>query len=297
VAYNDNQCNDRSAGYINKNIGAGFGSLRDKWLIFQAGEQTKPLEIEIGDCRPGNNWKAVASTRNLNGWVDGVHLAADGQTFVDANFEPVPAQCISPMLTVWRTLRVELDSMGEEFVTGESFSLGAARKDVYDDLVWEDDQFNDFGEDWDLNANTNNANPVWLRVTRTAGPVAGISGVGTDTAWPAGYAQVGDWYKIKFVSWADDDLYRGDIPDPEVGELEAAYGEAYILPDFTIDEQYAPWHYNFGNNVLELTPFLRAHRGQTVNEAQFWSVYLMATYEVPDEARDNDPPEERVTSV
>ena len=61
------------------------------------GENEKEVVLYLTDLRPGNNWQVVGSARKV--WVNGVHLAEDGLTFVDGDEEPVPGHCKSPMLT------------------------------------------------------------------------------------------------------------------------------------------------------------------------------------------------------
>ncbi len=74
--------------------------------------------------QPGDNFAIAASTEEAlltNSTIDGTNLKTAGGTLIDWNCDGTTPICRSEMLTVWRRLHIEVDSMGE---TQENFVLG-----------------------------------------------------------------------------------------------------------------------------------------------------------------------------
>ena len=223
------------------------------------------------------------------GWLNGVHLDEDGLTFIDGDDNSVPAHCTSPMLTCWRKLHVEVDSMGKEFDTSSSTALTDT---VLTDntKTWEENQFHSYSEDWDLNPNTGQGQ--WFDVAaNTATQITASGG-----SQMLSVAQSGDPYRVEFTGFDADDSLRGEIPGPNTADLEAAFEEAYlkVLFDTGKDQSDCPWHYTFDFNTSDWLTYLWDYRGTAPKPnreetAGYWTAYIMSVYDPPDVVKDNDP--------
>jgi len=82
-------------------------------VVVATGGDTASLTYSVSARQPGNNWKVVAhcSQTYLNGIVLDTSTAARGTNFLDASAGTVSNQFQTPLMSVWRMLHVELDSM------------------------------------------------------------------------------------------------------------------------------------------------------------------------------------------
>jgi hypothetical protein len=90
-------------------LGAHFDADQ---LLFEAGDVIKEARFVIDNRQPGNNFIAVA--RGRREWLDLVHFGEDAEALFlgTAPDREVPQGARTAILTVWRTLHVELDSLG-----------------------------------------------------------------------------------------------------------------------------------------------------------------------------------------
>ena len=103
----------------NRITGGGISEvgMLPELLTFLAGEQEKDTKLEITNAQPGNNYIVAALPKRPNeaqNIVDRVYFGSDGFTLKyewDGERRGVPLTHRSELLTVWRTLWVELDSM------------------------------------------------------------------------------------------------------------------------------------------------------------------------------------------
>jgi len=214
----------------------------DPWGLFFTGSTDANGQLRAtfnveSWIQPGNNWRIAAGAResevgrvkplaadsasrlfydhNNDGWYD----TTDWDECVLDEFSfPFGGHgiAVTPLLTLWRKLHVEVDSMGEE---------------------------------------------------------------------PEG------------TTFEEDDLLRGDVPDPDTSGLAGPFGDAFI--DVVIgtihDDSHTPWKDSF-SSVSAMYGYMvgaDGERGTKDDEsAAYWSVYVIGIYEDCDPLLDNDPNQE-----
>lgn len=111
---------DPPSGTVNltakDNVGAGGtaitpgGDLALLSLTFNSGETQKSTDFRIARRQPGNNF--IVAANGIQSTVNAMTFAADGVTLMNpATGAAVPASSQTRILTVWRTLWIEEDSM------------------------------------------------------------------------------------------------------------------------------------------------------------------------------------------
>ena len=93
------------------------------------------IDFQVG-MQPGNNYRVVATLRDYQGNFDQLQVSdASADTFVGAGNEQVSgftgAGVASPMLTVWRKLHIEQDSMA-----AVPDPLPSYDQNTFDDITW-----------------------------------------------------------------------------------------------------------------------------------------------------------------
>jgi len=266
------------------------------------GQDTVVCRYSIPDYAmcPGNNFKILVTTDKVS--QDGAIVNYQVQNGLDSvnsfgemgNPGGPPRDCSSsPLLSLWRKLHVELDSMGPPFDTGTSTNLtDTTLSDCTQN--WDVDQFASYAEAWTLRPNTNQNMDFAVEDHGDNSIFVGSSG------GLLAVAQQGDPYKVSFVGWGDDDLLTtDDLPQPDTSALEYAFRQAYIQVFFDTgnDDSHMPWHANFrgagitlGRDEVE-EEFLRRHRNTNTSDF-YWAAHVATLYECLDEQRDNDPDEE-----
>ena len=78
-------------------------------LTVPANATSGRVSFHVSSPQPGNNFVVVASGREE--YLDQLQFGADGVTLVRQQSGNIPSSVHTPVLTVWRTLHVELDSM------------------------------------------------------------------------------------------------------------------------------------------------------------------------------------------
>jgi len=259
--------------------------------------------------QPGNNYRIGASVHRASGpaptylqrmWPLARHQESmfydknknekyDGPAQQEAIFQTrFKTVCMSPVLTVWRKLHVETDSMGE--VEG-NFRLNAA---VYVDPLagGQSEVFLGVplpGEDMMRFENGTLTDARWLPF--------GILSNTLDTVvvlnWPDGTAP-----EEGLITLEDDDAQV--MPEmPKTGLMEAAYGKAFILPVFDGGGDLANNKSNvqFVLNVMGeegegVAPQIKDPFESKDNLSDsYWISYVQAGYQA-DPAGDMDPDEE-----
>ncbi len=258
--------------------------------VISSGDRMAEVEYEITNLNPGNNWKIFSSLSmaEVND-VEANPSVANGVSSTNAfryisDNSKVPAiGQQSPLLSLWRKLHVEVDSMASDLVTGTVTQI--AQKIMTDDTKsWEIDQLNSFGEDWTLTVTTGSG-PRNTGIDDTlSNPSRVVTSIDVSTP-----TKSGDPYRIEFGPFPADDSFRGDVPDPETGALEKAFGDAYVAPDIKNENSRTPWHFDFGGNDANMTTYVIRHRNVAVDDEVFWIAHLMGIYEVFDSKKSNDP--------
>ena len=236
---------------------------------------------------PGDNFRVAA--RADADYLAGCHTN-NTPSIKDASGNTVSEDHMTDMLTVWRRLHVEVDSMGPEYDTGTSTGLTAT---VLTDATkhWATYQFNLYGEDWQLNPDT------------TQGTTFSVSNTTTNTIVVSpgdmtAVAQAGDPYRVAFAGLAADDSLTGDVQNPDIGASSSAFESAYItaLQDTGWDSGTTPWHYHFPSNPDFGAYCLggQEQRGSKDDEREdYWVVYIVGIYELlAGDPHDNDPDSE-----
>jgi hypothetical protein len=244
--------------------------------------------------QPGNNWRVVA------------HAVEDAPDQVEIDTGPIrrgldfqlspgggtlEAQYRTPLLFVWRTLHIELDSMGSETDGGTSTGLTV---DTLTDSAkaWATNQFASYGENWQLNPNTGQA--VTFPVVANTGTVI------TATTQPAQnlltVGNVGDPYQVAYAGWPPTptdpdccDELRGDIPEPLTEALDGAFRPCYVEPAPFVDNSVTPWHHKFGFSWVAEQAYLLAERGIAIGDSDYWGAYACGNYDTVIQDVDNDP--------
>ncbi|MGI8978289.1 MAG: hypothetical protein ACR2FY_03595 [Pirellulaceae bacterium] len=86
------------------------GGLASQGISFFDGETESIEEFTITARQPGNNFIVAGSGRR--DWINAATFAADGTTILrKSGGTPIPPTCQTRVLTVWRTLNIEEDSM------------------------------------------------------------------------------------------------------------------------------------------------------------------------------------------
>jgi hypothetical protein len=190
----------------------------------------------------------------------------------------------TPELEVWRTLHVEVDSLGlvaGNTVTGEITQVGQPDWGNMTVTVTTDQFLNDSPDRFVPGQLTSNnrdfnvvANTVGDNFTVTVRFYTGPGGL------PA---------EGPFILLDDDTLVDGmDVPMPDTSELKNAMAEAYV--DVLYDVGDANDATVFQANLVSDTHYLAARDwdSQAGNYDEFWVTYLLGGYQGP-LAYDNDP--------
>ncbi len=95
-----------------------------------------------------------------------------------------------------------------------------------------------------------------------------------------------------------NDLLRGDVPNPNLSDLQLAFGEAYIqvVLGTQYDNSQTPWRHDFASlgDMNDYMVGANGERGTRNHEsAAYWTAYVIGVYEAfePDHL-DNDPDSE-----
>jgi len=267
------------------------GNLNPGFAVTNAqGEATVDFTVTM---KPGDNFR-VAADLNNDTWLNGLKVKQnDPQALIYESDEvtPVPPGKRTDLLTVWRKLHVEVDSMAAQTYSGSSTEL-QPQVLTDDNVTFENNQFSSYGEVWELNPNTGQGQTF----TPTAAQAHSLAiGEGDMTQ----VAQVGDPYRVRFAGFDGDDTLRGDVSDPDVGGLTQAMQKAYIA----VEKLAAPasnsataWHYHFGqtDSYAQQAVYMWDHCLTDRTKPDYWVSYIIALYECPWEymEADNDPDSE-----
>jgi len=250
--------------------------------------------------QPGDNWRAVATA--VSGGLDGLHAAQDDGTqarvLTDKGYGLAYASATavaSPMLVAWRTLHVEVDSMGPvkgNTITGTITAVSpvdaTANTDTLtvmatspnDPLKFGDqDRFRPGklttgGKDWLVMGNTENG-------TATFNVVIDV----TDNKDPL--PMVG----AQFTLNDDDQLKDGqDVPMPDTSTLAAAMKVADVAVDLNYgkSQDNLPFIRNLSETQKDQPMMAQNWDSKADNNANFWVTYIMGAYQ-PFQVQDGDP--------
>jgi hypothetical protein len=244
------------------------------------------VEFEVS-MQPGDNWRAVASC-HLADLTDIRGKQDDGTQLrvVDSNgnFLPTGRAKVSDVLTVWRRLHVEVDSMGpvvNNDVAGNVTQrvIGASTSTVTTSVAWNNDSANRF-EGGTLTDGLSRDFPV-ISSSAPAGLLTLVvyNQLDPDAPAPA----------LGFFSVVDDDLLGNgdDVPMPDTSTLDNAMNEAYVKVLFDVGDNETATDVFFVPN-LEAGQSVDAWDSRNLNANNFWVAYVLGAFQGP-KTRDNDP--------
>lgn len=92
-------------------VGADGGATLPASAAFQANQFVQRVVLEVDARQPGNNFIVAVSGRSES--VDAAEFAPDGVTLRrGSDHQPALESHVTPILTIWRSLHIEFDSMG-----------------------------------------------------------------------------------------------------------------------------------------------------------------------------------------
>jgi hypothetical protein len=247
------------------------------------------VRLTIGR-QPGNNYAVAATTDPF--YANGFRLrAADGSVVEDRNGVALPNAHakLTPMLTVWRRVHVEVDRMGN--VTGNSVS-GVVAGVVADSPKRGQSTIN-----LGLNLPAPGALGTDGLLNRFEGGTITISGGGSSVSFSVvsntaaamgndrvvvsgtvGASLVGQSYKL-----VDDDAAHGlgdgaEIPFPDTGRLATCFAPAYILPVFDLANPRPVVPFVLNPPSTNAGDLLSLYRFDNINSEKlvtYWAVYIL----------------------
>ena len=257
----------------------------------------------IVSTQPGDNFK-VAAGCSLS-YLDG--LQTDGVDVVDADGQALPTTRaeVTDLLTVWRKLHVEMDSMG--LVTGNEVTgtIAAADSNVFDPTSDLKLQLAPPDERLERHQFTNGRITIAGLGTFT---VVGNTGTGVEVYALLGEEAVGR----SFVLVDDDDFNGNDLATPDGdanenvfapsiafiedgadgvcdGSAQNLYAVAYVCPVFDVGDNndFVPFVLNVPHTIEDKIASYDFDAVDTEADAGYWTVYLLGAYQ-GSESRDLD---------
>lgn len=256
--------------------------------------------------QPGDNFAIAASTNQnqLNSViVNGIDLRTGSGASIETTCDETDAVCRSEMLTVWRRLHIEVDSMGasnQNWIPGNFASGGKIRR----------------LQQATLNVNTTNLLEVNRfqngRVTFTGGALRIVNNTATSiTVENTGFSTVSVTVSDIFLLYDDDDFNDNDgtnldgdtgedIPEPPTDLLQSndtlcnsptatgcnVFASSYTRPlyDITSDvRNNSIFQSNIEANYPDTSPvravFVDFDQRATQADPEFWTIYLYGTYQ------------------
>ncbi len=260
------------------------------------------VEFEVS-MQPGDNFRALASTEGVTAFTGMLAKQNDGlkARITDSNNNITQGSNslgISGLLTVWREVHVEVDSMG--VVTGNQISgqiTSVTNHLVYGKNVITnqnlDDSINRF-KDGNLNSDSvnyevhSNTNGQYFKVTLKKKFDASRNEI---------IPSVESSFTLK-----DDDGISGDVPGPDTSLLEKVFAPAYVLPVFDgVGERSnnngdVSFDLNIEEDPTEIKGQFGAGKNSPASSDDYWTVYIQSAYQGPLD-RDSDPDSETNPSL
>jgi hypothetical protein len=258
------------------------------------------VRLTVG-WQPGNNYVVAATTDPF--YVNGLRLrASNGSVIEDSAGLPLPnaRAKLTPMITVWRRLHIEVDRMAN--VAGntvEGVVAGVTNPTIKSSTI-----------DLGLNLPAPGATGTDGLRNRFEGGTLTVTTGGVSTAYPvtANTANVTGNDKVTVLGTipasavgqryrlVDDDAAHdfGDgavVPFPDTGRLAACFAPAYVLPVFDLSNPrpVVPFVLNTsGSAAGDLLPLYRFDNINWQNYQTFWTVYVLGAMQGP-AGEDGDP--------
>jgi hypothetical protein len=187
---------------------------------------------------------------------------------------------ISEMLTVWRKMHIEVDSMGVpsgnsisgviQSVSGNVVTTGETEASIGDVAQrFETGLLTQGTNTWPITAaGTNSSGAIKFTVTIASGGQAPAPGF--------------------FI--AEDDDMQGDVPRPDTSHLASAFARAYVLPVFNEDNSSVTFTANVPDTPSAVGSQIASNRSPNTPQItnDYWSVYLLGAFQSA-KSKDRDP--------
>ena len=277
----------------NDNFGVSPGLLDRVAYTDPTGAAVQTLTVST---QPGDNFRVAASCSAA--YLDG--LQPDGSDVVDADglALPTPRAEVTDLLTVWRKLHVEMDSMG--LVTGNQ---------VTGTIIEADPNLFDPTSDLKLQLAPPDEKLERHQFTNGQITIAGLGNfkvVGNSATTVEAYALLGAEAVGRTFVLVDDDDFNGDDPltpdgdanenifAPAVtfiedgkdnglcdGSAQNLYAAAYVCPVFDVGDNndFVPFVASVYNTVEDKIATYDFDSMLTEADAGFWTVYLLGAYQ------------------
>ena len=269
----------------NDNHPPGAGTLSPIEMVTD-GDGKARVTLTVG-MAPGDNYRVAASLDNAK--LQEPYLT---QTMADTDAPP-PGVVFSPMLTVWRKLHLELDSMEAVLTSGaeQNQLVGTAVSYAYNsdtnettvrlgkDLedCWEEDKASHF----ENGSYTPNGGSSYT-------PLRTVSHYGDDDIVVQGNCSLAS----KSYVLRDDDSFTLLPSLPDTGLLNSIFDDCYILcvADAPGSNSDVPFKRNLGGETTSASELLSvADMGSAPYEADdYWVVYVLSAFQIG-YANDRDP--------
>ncbi|HMS39165.1 MAG TPA: hypothetical protein PKE69_02985 [Pyrinomonadaceae bacterium] len=293
-------------GNGNDNHGSVMNSSAGRLITTQA--QTNSQGIATVNftvtMQPGDNFAIAASTDSTelpDVTMDGINLLNGSGATIETTCDGTDIVCRSEMLTVWRRLHIEVDSMGDvsgNLVSGATPNEVRVRRNATEIITlnntlepnrFENGRFVIGGSSLEVTQNTTNTITV------------------RNNNQPTVYAPANSQFQLYDDDNFDDGigLLNGDIgediPMPNTNRMTAnsddatanVFAHAYVRPVYDVGDNNdsVPFFANVENNeITDLfdTYFTQqaTHTGSDAGE--FWTIYLLGGYQYTT-ASDGDP--------
>ena len=278
----------------------GLGDAVDSGTTDASGQVTIPnFKVSM---QPGDNYRVVASLKPIGGGSytaiqdDGFSAGIKDNTATPAirlGSVPNTTTVMSDMLTVWRRLHVETDSMGP--VSGNTVNGIVTRVDLdrsAGTMVIETDQPLAPGDEGRFVPGTVTINGISYPVIGQLVAASGAIKVVLQVTNPTTAAEPD---LLSPFSLVDDDFYKdGDtLPMPNTIALTNAMADAYVKvlvnePGVGTSENNVPFVANL-NGTPDYVSAISAHwQSRALNANNFWVAYVLTAFEGP-RANDGDP--------
>jgi hypothetical protein len=285
-AIDDNDSGGTATGGDNRGTGAGLSATSG--ITDANGDVTVTLTVTM---QPGDNFKVTASTSPGQ-------LSQVTQRMADG-VDPLPSYVeISEMVTVWRKLHVELDSMAAVATSGSednwvrgSIDTGSLEYNAGSDTTTVDLE-QDLAACWEEGKEFHFVGGEFYTSSGTYDPLSTIDHAGDDDIVVDGNCSIG-WpspYDLK------DDDDPGLLPElPDLAKCDDIFEDCYI--DCVSDAPGSSQDVTFKRHVggEETTDSYIANAaaaGSASYEADdYWVVYVLSGYQ-PGYGQDEDPPAE-----
>ena len=235
--------------------------------------------------QPGDNFRALASTSSaaaFNGFSSKQN-DKDQARIKDANNKIVQnsnSLAISELLTVWRRLNIEIDSMG--VVSGNSIAGTITKVNSPALSPWREIETGLAYSD-----SSNRFENGTITIGGRSYPICSQSGttnlkfgIRKDNSSNPTVPVVGD----SFVAYDDDIAHGNQVPDPDVSFLKEAFAPAYVDPVFNGGDGRVEINYNSSNlpfyNYTAGSPgVVRTERGSNDFEDDYWAAYVRSVFQ------------------